>query len=331
MPKVSVVIPTFNRAHLVRESIDSVLNQTYRDIEVIVVDDGSSDDTARVVNSYGEPVRYLFQENKGQGAARNTGIRAAKGEYVAFLDSDDLWSPTKLERQVLLLTRNVAVPFVYCDAEYFDDESGRLLYRSCQLLKLYEGDHVGGRLLVSNFIPAASPVVRRTIFEEVGYFDEDRLLQGSEDWEMWLRIAARHPIAVIREPLARYRLHAGNMVGRGYGDPLRWCDRRTAVIQRAVHFASDVYGPFSDKAMGATLLETAKFLLEQDRHGEARTMIQKAMLHVPRWWRVYLLWLLTFVSSSWVRKLKKIYYLLRGISVSRQSLPPLWGKVRMGG
>ncbi|OGX04583.1 MAG: hypothetical protein A3G87_06050 [Omnitrophica bacterium RIFCSPLOWO2_12_FULL_50_11] len=290
------------------------MKQTYREFEVIVVDDGSSDDTSRIVHSYGGCVRYLYRENGGQGAARSTGIRAARGEYIAFLDSDDLWTPTKLERQMSYLARNPAAPFVYCDAEYFDDESGRLLYRSSQLLRLYEGHDVGGRLLVNNFVPAASPVVKRAVFEKVGYFDEDRLLQGSEDWEMWLRIAARYPLAVVREPLARYRLHRGNMVGSGGRAPIGWCKRRVAVIERAVAFAPDVYRPFYHRAMSATYLETAKFLLEGGSNSQARVMLHKAMLHKPCSWKIYLFWVLTFAGSATARVLKKIYYSLRGVS-----------------
>ncbi len=103
MPKVSVIIPTYNRAHFLCEALDSALSQTFKDFEIIIVDDGSTDNTKQVLEKYGSRIYYIYQENKGRAEARNTGIRRAKGEHIAFLDDDDIWLPNKLEKQVFFL------------------------------------------------------------------------------------------------------------------------------------------------------------------------------------------------------------------------------------
>src|SRR5437867_1708261 len=122
MPKVSIVIPTYNYGRYVVEAVESVLNQSFQDREVIVVDDGSTDDTRERLERFRGRIRYIYQRNKGLPAARNTGIRAARGAYVAFLDSDDLWLPEKLALQVPILDTRQQVGMVYTDAHLFDDQ-----------------------------------------------------------------------------------------------------------------------------------------------------------------------------------------------------------------
>src|SRR5918996_212462 len=121
--KVSVVIPTYNYGRYLPEAVESVLHQTFPDLEVIVVDDGSTDDTRELIGRFGDKVCYIYQRNQGLPAARNTGIRAARGEYVGFLDSDDLWLPGKLALQVPRLDSRQAVGLVYADALFFSDET----------------------------------------------------------------------------------------------------------------------------------------------------------------------------------------------------------------
>jgi glycosyltransferase involved in cell wall biosynthesis len=206
MPKVSVVIPSYNSARFVGEAIESVLAQTYVDLEIIVVDDGSTDDTHDVVARFTDPrVRYVYQDNRERSAARNTGIRAAQGEYVAFLDADDLWRAEKLARQVGLLDAHPEVGLVYCGAllmendRVFDEET--CSYRGWVLRPL---------LLVGNIVAGSlsSAMVRRGCFDRAGLFDET--FSACEDWDMWVRIALHYPLDFVPMPLVKCRVHSSN-------------------------------------------------------------------------------------------------------------------------
>ncbi len=138
MPKVSVIIATYNRTHFVCEAIESVLNQTFPDFEIIVIDDGSIDNTKQVLEKYASRIQYIFQENKGRAEARNTGIKNAKCEYIAFLDDDDIWLPNKLEKQVIFLDSHPDIELVYTFTEVIN-EQGRLLEEETKNhLKLYK-------------------------------------------------------------------------------------------------------------------------------------------------------------------------------------------------
>lgn len=222
---VSVIIPVFNRRNLICSTINSVMAQTYRNLEVLVVDDGSTDGTEELLKERyaGESrFRYIWQKNAERAVARNTGIKAARGEYIAFLDSDDLWYPTKLERQLECFAKNQALVLVHCACSKVD-EHGRALGEvfSTEQDAMPEG-LVFERLVCWNVVAMATPVVRREVFDRVGMFNEDcRILGAGEDWEMWTRIAALGPIGYLREPLASYRIYSGN-TGRpldrtGYG------------------------------------------------------------------------------------------------------------------
>jgi len=207
MPTVSVIIPTYNRAHMLREAIQSVLDQTYQDWELIVVDDGSTDGTPEAVKPYlaDSRIHFLKRENSGLGSARNFGIRIAKGKYLAFLDDDDLFLPHKLEKQVAWLEAHQEVGLLYSYIQIVDGNDGKMSNPRTSPLK-------PGRsfieLFQKNFIQVATVLIRRECFERLGYFDE--LIDGSEDYFMWLRIAERFPIDYLPETLAIYRKHGQN-------------------------------------------------------------------------------------------------------------------------
>ncbi len=205
-PLVSVVVPTYNAASTIRETMDSVLNQTYTDLELIVVDDGSTDDTARVVQEFrDERIVYVYQRNQERSVARNNGISRAKGKYVAFVDADDLWLPSKLEQQLAVLEAHPDLGLVYCDVFHFDDFTGKDLFLFSHIRRLYRGKIELHLLLKNCFIQSPTAVVPKNLFDRVGLFDPS--LVPVEDWDMWLRIAADYPIDYIDQPLARYRLH----------------------------------------------------------------------------------------------------------------------------
>ena len=207
LPRVSVVIPTYNRSRLLRETVESVLAQTYPNVETIVVIDGSTDDTAEMLAQYAGQVTVIRQANQGVAAARNRGMRAASGEYVTFLDDDDLILPAKIARQVHALSSHPDAGVAHC-RYYFADEDGRYLQKKGLLP---EGD-ILHRLLHTNFIWMGAPLIRRRCLDRVGGFDE-HIPGTTADWDLWLRIAqADYPFACVQEPLGVYRLQQDSMM-----------------------------------------------------------------------------------------------------------------------
>lgn len=229
-PIISVVIAAYNAEKYLAETLASVRAQTFPDYEIVLVDDGSTDGTAALAALH-EDVVIVRQSNRGEAAARNTGIRAARGEFVAFLDADDIWLPWKLEKQVDELMRSPQTGWVYSDALVFDSETRRTLCRIGERLHLYEG-YILRQLLLQPFIPSATPVVRRSVLAETGWFNEARERRIGEDWGMWLRIAERHEVALIDEPLAMIRLHGGNM--SRMADPWEGYRSKRAVLTDAM-------------------------------------------------------------------------------------------------
>src|SRR5262249_50775349 len=187
-PAVSVVIATYNYGRYLAGALDSVLGQTFADLEVIVVDDGSSDDTAHVVSPYllDPRVAYHRLDHRGQPAAKNFGIRLAHAPLIAFLDADDLWVPTKHEKQLALFESDAALGVVYSRRLLIDAEGRQLAYRQPVL---YRG-RVLEPMFRDNFVCFSSVVLRRAVFDEVGLFDEQ--LPLAIDYDLWLRVALRH-------------------------------------------------------------------------------------------------------------------------------------------
>jgi len=205
MPSVSVIIPTYNRAWAIKDAVDSVLNQTYGDLEIIVVDDGSTDRTRECIEGFKDPrVRYLYKENGGVASALNFGIRQSTGAYIARLDSDDIFLPRKLEIQIKVMNGNPDVGLVYTHAYEMDLEGNVLgLYLKghtcpCDPLKV---------LRHFLFPPSQSIMFRRSCIDTIGYFDED--LPVAEDWDFCIRMAREYPFAYCDEPLVKIRRHPG--------------------------------------------------------------------------------------------------------------------------
>ncbi|HYM68437.1 MAG TPA: glycosyltransferase, partial [bacterium] len=208
-PLVSAIIPTRNRSALLRETLDSVTSQTGQgvlfDLEAIVVDDASTDDTPAVVSAY--PVRYIRHEvNRGVSGARNTGIAASRGQYVAFLDDDDVWLPTKVAAVVQAFGR-LPADVVYHWWQHMD-ASGRPLSRIRQ--PTYQGD-VYRALLAADFLSPCSVAIKRECLERVGGFDA--ALRQNEDWDLWLRLARHYSFGYIPEVLTRIRRLSGSLSG----------------------------------------------------------------------------------------------------------------------
>lgn len=230
MPKVSVIIPTYNRGYIVSEAIDSVLAQTFAEFELIVVDDGSTDDTAEKIAAVRDPrVRYVRQANAGASAARNRGVVEARGDLVSFLDSDDLWKPEKLEREQLFLNDHPEVPAVFSDVEVQLGGGGRIdsiARQSPGMLQfardvLEQPGVISQRRLYLTLlqdVPIKSIAfsIRKSTLAELGGFDP--AWRVSEDWELLLRYAKDNPIGYLAQQLAVAR-HSGDSLHMEVGAP----------------------------------------------------------------------------------------------------------------
>ena len=192
---ISVIIPTYNRPDFLKKAIDSVLAQTYPFFELIVVDDGSDEDTAGLVAGYNREIVFIEQENKGPAAARNTGIRAARYEMLAFLDSDDRFVENKLEEQLQVMQKNPALLISHTQETWF--RNGRILNQKSKHNK--NGGNIFSQSLKLCAVSMSTVMVRREIFDRFGLFDEEFIC--CEDYELWLRVSAAQDFLLVDQPL----------------------------------------------------------------------------------------------------------------------------------
>jgi glycosyltransferase involved in cell wall biosynthesis len=275
-PTVSVVIPAYNASAWIAETLQSVAAQDFTDFETIVVDDGSTDDTAAVVARFPQ-VRYIHKRNGGQGSARNAGIRASRGGAIALLDADDLWKPEKLRLQVALL-QQTQLAWVYCDTYFFDTTTGRTSHTYGESGRLHTGD-ILQPLFLDVFMSSITPLIRREVFEQVGYFDETALLRNREDWDMFLRIAARYPVGLVNLPLAGYRIHSSSSVR---SEPIgRFFASQLWVIERAVAREPDRLGPLKYRAVARAYIAASFKLAKSGQFVAAARMIVQAQRLSP--------------------------------------------------
>lgn len=210
IPRVSVLLPAYNRADYLPEAVNSALNQTLAEIEVLVVDDGSTDATAQVIREISdERVRYIYQDNRGVSAALNTAWRAARAEYVAMLGSDDVWLSTLLEELAPPLDADADLGLVYARAEGMD-AFGRPLPQMLGAELKFPGKPLKS-LLYGDCVCGLAAVFRRASLERVGGFNETMV--GNEDWELWIRLAELYRFQYRNKVLARYRMHPRSLTG----------------------------------------------------------------------------------------------------------------------
>ncbi len=200
------MVLTYNRAHMLRETIDSILNQTLKDFELIIVDNYSTDNTEEVVRSYNDKrIRYFKNKNNGLLAInRNFAIKKSKGEYIAICDDDDLWMQEKLEKQLLEFEKDGEIGLVCSNGFYFDETGEHE-----KIGKSASGYFTFKDFLIDNKIICCSAIFKKSILDDVGIFDESQEIFTGEDYELWLRIAKRYKIRYIGTTLVKYRIHAG--------------------------------------------------------------------------------------------------------------------------
>lgn len=204
---VSVVVPVYNGARYLREAIDSALGQTYSPIEVVVVDDGSTDKSPRLLSEYADRIILLRQPNRGVAVARNTGIARCTGEFIAFLDQDDLWQPTKIEKQIQAFQSNSDIGLIHTQTAFFDEKIAAFV--SPQLIS-QPSRMVGAcfdRLLLGNPIVNSSVVIRLSVLHQVGGCDLRIRGNTCQDYDLWLRAAQYCEFGFVDEPLTVFRVH----------------------------------------------------------------------------------------------------------------------------
>lgn len=296
---ISVIIPAFNSAESITRSIESVLGQSYKDFEIIVVDDGSSDETSELVKKFGSKVNYIYQENSGASVARNTGIAAAKGGWIAFLDADDQWLPEKLDSQMKLFERNPDIK--WCSSNWLQT-NGPKQAPAGDKTKITAG--LNGKNYFENYFTAAlkgccpiltsTIIVERTVFYEVGDFDPAFL--RAQDQDMWWRIAHYHPrIGYIPQMLAVRHLDCENPILLKRRLATRSESNRRKFMPKQLKIAKErgtieQFRPFASRMMKQTILT----MMIHGNKQQARQILNEFSELFSRPWRVAVMVMTTF-------------------------------------
>jgi glycosyltransferase involved in cell wall biosynthesis len=274
-PFFSVIIPTYNRADLLINTIESVLAQRFKDFELLVIDDGSTDDTRELVNSFCDStnIRYIYQENKGVGAARNTGIKNARGEWIAFLDSDDLWLPNHLQSHYQLITsRGAEVSWIHSGYIFFNDKGNQFPGFGRPL----SGDVFAELVRNGNFMNMNTITIQNNIIQNY-LFNESRDLPPSEDRELWIRLAAFNQVDYIPKVTCLTRMHSGRSVQN--------LEKIKSAVSKAVELLlnneqiRDRIAPYKKELLGYNSLLLAIIYYREGMMPESRSQLAQAISH----------------------------------------------------
>ena len=310
MPKVSVIIPTYNRAEYLPAAIESVLAQSFCDVEIIVVDDGSTDATRSVLQPWVDTgqIRYYRQENRGVSAARNRGIALAQGEYIAFLDSDDLFAPDKLEKQAAHLDADIEIGLVHGSFRRVDMDGNLLAERDTSR---FSGNVYPEMLLDwSVLIPPSCVMLRAAALSETGGFDQ--AMRWGEDIDLWRRVARRYRFAAIPEILTTMRTHAENTSGakadlRAIADFERY-------LQKSLDDDPALSSKFRRRAWAKLYSNAGHNILaagQAEQMPLVRAYSLRAIRYSPFQWSAYLGWLASWIGPELRQKLLALWRNLR--------------------
>lgn len=278
-PKISVVIPTFNQANYLAEALESVFHQTYRDFEVIVVDDGSTDGTQALLSRYNSKIRCFIQPNGGRAGARNTGLKEAKGDYIAFLDSDDIWKEDRLERSLQALEKVPAAGLIHGEVEAIDFEGSLLREKTDKIKKVYQIQRkkpTDYHLVLERYAIFSSTVLfRKSCLETVGLYDSRFGLYEDYDW--YLRFALNYPIHLMEgPPVAQYRIHEGN-VSSQY-DPETIAQIYIAILEKQLTLINQRYTGCEYRRVRSRILsKLAEFHAANHEKQEVRNRLMEAL------------------------------------------------------
>ncbi|MEW6608546.1 MAG: glycosyltransferase [bacterium] len=202
MATISIIIPTYNAENFLPQAINSVVEQTYQDIEIIVVDDGSTDNTKRIIEPFMDKIYYIYKDNGGPASARNVGIKSSKGEYIAFLDADDIWLPQKLELQINLFQQCQEIDWIHTNLVLIDESGNVIGIR--KLTEILSGS-IFKILFMENWVLTSSVMMKRECLKIIGNFDET--LSVNQDYDLWLRLSHYYKCGYLEQPLVKYRIH----------------------------------------------------------------------------------------------------------------------------
>ncbi len=284
-PLVSVIIPTYNRADLVVQAVQSALNQTYTNVEIIVVDDGSTDNTRELLNQYEAEIKYIYQERTERSKARNEGFRYSKGDYVAFLDSDDLWLPAKIEKQVQVLENRHDVGVVYTGVQFIDRNGNpynqEMRWDTPKRQVLYED------LMTNNIVTGttSSVMIRRISLEKVGLFDET--MNTCEDLDLYRRLARDCNFHKIDLPLVKFRIHPGNTQHNASQMAKGW----ETIIEKLSQDTPPDYEYYRNEAIIRILSRIAALYWQDGRLHSFLSFCVKSLFHRQKWLLRYGFWL----------------------------------------
>jgi len=291
-PMVSVIMPTYNRVDYLPQTLDSLRAQSLRDYEVLIVDDGSTDDTADLIRARPEPIRYLWQENAGPAAARNRGLKEARGQFVAFLDSDDLWKPRFLEAMTDCLQSNPDVDVAFCKFVTIDDQ-GRILRGH------HKKPHAGRitePLFASTFITTPSILARLRVIRDAGGLNPT--LQTNEDYDLWLRLSLHHRFGFVDEPLCLRRSHPGTQSRNGSPVPLV---RKAHLLERFYREHGESAGIGTDLAhrrLAKVYRSAGKASLQGHCYAQASELFRQSLAYRPAAPGVWVRYLLAGVLAK---------------------------------
>lgn len=269
---VSVIIPNYNHGRYLGDAIDSILAQTYTNYEIIVIDDGSTDNSREVAARYGDKINYIYKENAGLSAARNTGIRHSEGEFIALLDADDMYEPGFMKRLVGVLKARRAVDGVYCGYRFFTDEGEPM---SQVENRVFADDVLYKTFWGANYWVPECVIMRRTCFETAGPYDES--LRALEDWDVWLRILAKHRVTGITDVLIRHRALPNSMSS----DPVKMSDNRFAVMKNRFGTFEKPHPEFTDDIgwiYGNAYFTSVIEYMQADQNEKAYQMLEQAVV-----------------------------------------------------
>jgi glycosyltransferase involved in cell wall biosynthesis len=298
---ISVIIPTYNCEKYISEAIGSVLLQTCTDYEIIVIDDGSTDKTRDIVKNKFPEVRYFYISNQGVSRARNYGIRRALGEYIAFLDADDLWLPEKLEKQLKLFQSDQELALIFTEERIFDT-NGFMDGKISKKKRLMKGDVVKNIFLFSN-VTTSTVMVKRHVFQETGYFEEN--LKAAEDDNMWMRIALKFRIHLLDEVLVHYRW-TENSLSRTASNLLSGVLKNLELIENKYPELSERLGRASIRRKKSDIYSShGYYLFSNGCYTSARQYYFRSIALYPKLGSIIYL-LFTIIPPSIVEKIRKM-------------------------
>jgi glycosyltransferase involved in cell wall biosynthesis len=271
-PRVTIVVPCFNHGRYLGEALQSVVDQDYEDFEAIVVDDGSTDKTPEVVNSFADPrIKYVSQENQGLSAARNTGIRNSSGELIAFLDADDTYHPAFLSTLLKLLAGDMKARAAYCGYQFIDECGRPLPRKECRVVA---PKSFFSAMLDGGFLVPACFLLYRNCLDRVGLFDPG--LSGCADWDMWLRISEVFRVIGSSRSLVKYRVISNSMSS----DAAQMAAEKLAVLEKR-RTAGQTASMRVDRAFAYAHLQNAVAFLHSGQHEEARRSLHRMVEVYP--------------------------------------------------